>query len=107
MIWAHSRGTAPSLPTRNAHLSRPINDGSQAVHLVRPRISARRLTADEDERRVKTNPPPAPSHRSTTKVPFSSAADAEAVCATLSVDNELQPDKVTKKLSVEGNELVA
>ena len=60
------------------------------------------------ERRVKTNPlPPAPSHRSTTKVPFSSAADAEAVCATLSVDNELQPDKVTKKLSVEGNELVA
>lgn len=43
----------------------------------------------------------------TTKVPFSSAADAEAVCATLSVDNELQPDKVTKKLSVEGNELVA
>jgi hypothetical protein len=42
-----------------------------------------------------------------TKVPFPSAADAEAVCATLSVDNELQPDKVAKKLSVEGNELVA
>ena len=57
---------------------------------------------------MKTNPPPAPSLGcSTTKVPFSSAADAEAVCATLSVDNELQPDKVTKKLSVEGNELVA
>lgn len=68
-----------------------------------------RPTADEDARatREKLTRPPAPSHRSTTKVPFSSAPDAEAVCATLSVDNELQPDKVTKKLSVEGNELVA
>jgi hypothetical protein len=29
------------------------------------------------------------------------------VCATLAVDNELQPDKVTKALKVEGTSLVA
>jgi hypothetical protein len=40
-------------------------------------------------------------------VPYDTAADAEAVRATLSVDNELQPDKVTKRLRVEGVNLVA
>ena len=40
-------------------------------------------------------------------MPYDTAADAEAVRATLSVDNELQPDKVTKRLRVEGVNLVA
>jgi hypothetical protein len=45
--------------------------------------------------------------RSTTSVPYETEADAEAVRATLAVDNELQPDKVVKKLKVEGKTLVA
>ena len=45
--------------------------------------------------------------RSTTSVPYETEADAEAVRATLAVDNELQPDKVVKKLKSEGNTLVA
>ena len=45
--------------------------------------------------------------RSTTSVPYETEADAEAVRATLVVDNELQPDKVVKKLKVEGKTLVA
>ena len=45
--------------------------------------------------------------RSTTSVPYETEADAEAVRATLAVDNELQPDKVVKKLKLEGKTLVA
>ena len=45
--------------------------------------------------------------RSTTTVPFSTAADAKAVRDTLAVDHELQPDKVSKTLKVEGTNLVA
>ena len=45
--------------------------------------------------------------RSTTSVPYETEADAEAVRATLAVDNELQPDKVVKKLKVEGKTLIA
>ena len=48
-----------------------------------------------------------PSSRSTTTVPFSTAADAKAVRDTLAVDHELQPDKVSKTLKVEGTNLVA
>jgi tRNA threonylcarbamoyladenosine modification (KEOPS) complex Pcc1 subunit len=40
-------------------------------------------------------------------VPYETEADAEAVRATLAVDNELQPDKVVKRLKVEGTDLVA
>ena len=40
-------------------------------------------------------------------MPYETEADAEAVRATLTVDNELQPDKVVKKLKVEGTNLVA
>ena len=63
----------------------------------RPREKARRDSP----------PPPSPLSRSTTTVPYETAADAEAVRATLAVDNELQPDKVTKTLRVEGKNLVA
>jgi hypothetical protein len=52
-------------------------------------------------------PPPPPPPRSTTTVPYLTAADANAVCTTLSVDNELQPDKVEKTLRVDGASLVA
>jgi hypothetical protein len=44
---------------------------------------------------------------SNVSVPYDSAADAAAVRAALAVDNELQPDKVTKTLKVEGVNLVA
>ena len=40
-------------------------------------------------------------------MPYETEADAEAVRATLAVDNELQPDKVVKRLKVEGTDLVA
>ena len=40
-------------------------------------------------------------------MPYATAADAGAVCATLAVDNELQPDKVTKTCHVDGVNLVA
>ena len=59
------------------------------------------------KKRVEITPTPSPPSRSTTTVPYETAADAEAVRATLAVDNELQPDKVTKTLRVEGKNLVA
>ena len=45
--------------------------------------------------------------RSTTSVPYETEADAEAVRATVAVDHALQPEKVVKKLKVEGKTLVA
>ena len=54
------------------------------------------------KKRVEIHLHPVPALRSTTTVPYETAADAEAVRATLAVDNELQPDKVTKTLRVEG-----
>ena len=59
------------------------------------------------KKRVEITSTPSPPSRSTTTVPYETAADAEAVRATLAVDNELQPDKVTKTLRVEGKNLVA
>lgn len=41
------------------------------------------------------------------EVPFASQADADTVRKSLAVDPELQPDKVAKVLSCEGEKLVA
>lgn len=79
------------------------------VRLERPRKTARfptRASANPALAKKKTNLL-SRVFRSTTSVPYETEADAEAVRATLAVDNELQPDKVVKKLKVEGKNLVA
>jgi len=92
-------------------------NGRKTLHLVRarrpapgddsdPRARARVSRTLSFVQKRKLTSSPVRSH-STTSVPYETEADAEAVRATLSVDNELQPDKVVKKLKVEGTTLVA
>ena len=115
----HARPSRHTQRTREENARRRFH-GSEAVHVVRARAlsasssssSSSKRSVDRtrdrssDSRRDPSLPPP-PSPRSTTTVPYLTAADANAVCTTLSVDNELQPDKVEKTLRVDGASLVA
>ena len=80
----------------------PTHDAIFTLVPIRPRSRGER-------RSLRTYPslPPPPSPRSTTTVPYLTAADANAVCTTLSVDDELRSDEVEKTLRVDGASLVA
>ena len=45
-------------------------------------------------------------HTATLRMAFPDARKAEVVANTLAVDDELQPDKITKAITTEGNVLV-
>ena len=113
-------GTRPAHPLERARRPRAVSFHSRLMenkpHTLcvlfetsRPSPSPSPLAARRPREKARRDspPPPSPLSRSTTTVPYETAADAEAVRATLAVDNELQPDKVTKTLRVEGKNLVA